>query len=282
MRPFFERFCPRAAAAGRPALMGIVNVTPDSFSDGGRHCSPNAAALWAARLLEDGADILDVGAESTRPGFSPVEAEEERRRLVPALRAIRAAFPDVAISVDTRKASVAADALAAGADIVNDVSSLEDPDMAAVVRRAGCGLVLMNGWREHVGARPRAAAPGSLGRWVARGLFEAREAALVAGVAVDALCLDPGFGFGLRGADNAEVLRFLPTIVREAGNLPVLVGPSRKHFLAAMYPEAHGDSDRATALFCSAAVAAGARILRVHAPAASIQALAQNAAPPRV
>ena len=161
MKPFLERFCPAAAAAGRPAAMGIVNATPDSFSDGGAHATPEAAVAWARGLVAAGADLLDVGAESTRPGYAPVPADEEERRLVPVVAALRAALPGVPISADTRKASVARAALDAGADIVNDVSSLEDPDMAALVRERGAGLVLMNGWPEHNGA-PRDAAPGGL------------------------------------------------------------------------------------------------------------------------
>ena len=267
MKPFFERFCPAAAAAGRPAVMGIVNATPDSFSDGGAHATPAEAVAWARGLVDAGADLLDVGAESTRPGYSPVPADEEERRLVPVVAALRAALPGVPISADTRKASVARAALDAGADVVNDVSSLEDPDMAALVRERGAGLVLMNGWPEHNGA-PRDAAPGGLAAWVLRGLRAARARALAAGIAEEALCLDPGFGFGLKGADNAEVLRGLADIVAGCAPCPVLVGPSRKHFLAAQYPEADGDRDRATALFCAEAVRAGARILRVHAVAA--------------
>ena len=156
-------------------------------------------------------------------------------------------------------------ALEAGADIVNDVSAFADPAMAPLVAGAGAGAILMNGFAEHAGERPRAAASGALGAWVLAGLRAARGRALAAGVDEAALCLDPGFGFGLKGADNAEVLRGLAGIVAGCAPCPVLVGPSRKHFLAAQYPEARGDRDRATALFCAEAVAAGARILRVHA-----------------
>ena len=267
MQDFFLRFCPRAAAEGRPAVMGIVNATPDSFSDGGAHATPAAAVAWARALVDAGADLFDVGAESTRPGFSPVPAGTEAARLLPVVRALHEAFPEVPISVDTRKASVARAALEAGAAIVNDVSSLEDPAMAPLVRETGAGLVLMNGWREHCGAF-RGAAPGALGAWVADGLAAARARAHRAGLSDKSLCLDPGFGFGLRGGENAEVLRALPGLVAAARPCPVLVGPSRKHFLAGMYPEARGDRDAATALFCAEAVRAGASILRVHAPAA--------------
>ena len=268
MPGFLARFCPRALAEGRPALMGIVNATPDSFSDGGEAASPEAAAARAERLLADGADLIDLGAESTRPGFEPVPADEELRRLLPALRAIRAAHPRAVLSVDTRKATVAAAALEAGADIVNDVSALADPAMAPLLARTGAGAILMNGFAEHIGARARAAAPGALGAWVLAGLLDARDRALAAGIAQDALCLDPGFGFGLKGADNEEVLRALPSIVAGCAPCPVLAAASRKHFVRAAFPEAGGDRDRATVLFHAACARAGAAILRVHDVAA--------------
>lgn len=264
---FLERYCPRAVAEQRPAYMGIVNVTPDSFSDGGTHDAPDAAADWAAHLLADGADILDLGAESTRPGFDPhaVTPAAEAARLLPALRAIRARFPHAVLSIDTRHAAVAAAALEAGAGIINDVSSFEDPDMARVVRESGAGVVLMSGWREHIGVEKRAAAPGALGAWVAANLRRFRDDALRAGIAPEALCLDPGFGFGLKHTDNAEVLRSVGAFVREFAPVPILIGPSRKHFLLAQYPEAQGDADDATARFCRDAVAQGAQLCRVHA-----------------
>ena len=268
MAGFLVRFCPRALAEGRPALMGVVNVTPDSFSDGGAHDAPAAALAHASRLLAEGADLLDLGAESTRPGFEPVPADEELRRLLPALRAIRAAHPRAVLSVDTRKAAVAAAALAAGADIVNDVSAFADPAMAPLVAGAGAGAILMNGFAEHAGERPRAAAAGTLGAWVLAGLREARGRAIAAGVDEAALCLDPGFGFGLKGLENAEVLRALPGIVAGCAPCPVLAGASRKHFVCAAFPEAAGDRDRATVLFHAACVRAGAAILRVHDVAA--------------
>lgn len=268
MAGFLERFCPRAAAAGRPALMGIVNATPDSFSDGGSFAAPAAAAARAERLLADGADLLDLGAESTRPGFVPVPAAEELRRLLPALRAVRAACPDAVLSVDTRKAAVAAAALDAGADVVNDVSALADPEMAPLLARTGAGAVLMNGFAEHAGLRPRAAAPGALGAWVLGGLRDAFARATAAGIDPGAICLDPGFGFGLKGAENVEVLRALPDVVAALAPVPVLAGASRKHFVAAAFPEAGGDREAATVLFHAACVRAGAAVLRVHDAAA--------------
>ena len=273
MTPFLPRFFPRAAAEGRPALLGILNATPDSFSDGGLHAAPEDAVARAARLLADGADGLDVGAESTRPGFTPVPPDEELRRLLPVLRALRAAFPAAVLSVDTRHAAVARAALDLGASIVNDVSALADPDMAPLVASSGAGLVLMHGWPEHAGLRPRAAAPGALADWVASGLSSLLARALAAGIAPERICADPGFGFGLKRADNAEVLRGLPRIVAACAPCPLLVGPSRKHFLAEQFPEAAGDPDRATALFCAEAVRLGASALRVHDVAVVCSAL---------
>lgn len=266
MKQFLEQFTPKAVAEKRCALMGIVNLTPDSFSDGGRHNQLDAAVAWSEKLLADGADLLDLGAESTRPGFNPgrVGAEEEKARLIPVVRALRKRFPECVLSIDTRKAIVAQAALDEGADIINDVSSFEDPGMLDIVRRYSAGLVLMSGYREHIGARPRAAESGSLGAWVADNLRIFRDQALAAGIAAEKLCLDPGFGFGLKRADNAEVLRSTADYVREFAPMPILIGPSRKHFLLAQYPEAGDDIDEATRLFCEEAANQGAQIFRVH------------------
>lgn len=266
MKQFLEQYAPKAVAENRRALMGIVNLTPDSFSDGGRHDKLDQAVAWAEKLLADGADLLDLGAESTRPGFDPgrVSAEEEKARLLPVVRALRKRFPTCVLSIDTRKADVAQAALDEGADIINDVSSFEDPGMPEVVRRYSAGLVLMSGYREHVGARQRSAGPGSLGTWVADNLRNFRDQALAAGIAAEKLCLDPGFGFGLKRADNAEVLHSTADYVRAFAPMPILIGPSRKHFLLAQYPEANGDPDTATRLFCEEASKQGAQIFRVH------------------
>ena len=274
MTPFFRRYFPAAASEGRAGVLGILNATPDSFSDGGANLSPEAAAASARRLAAEGADALDVGAESTRPGFSPVPPEEQIRRLVPVLRAVRAAVPDIPVSVDARFPDVAAAALENGADFLNDQGGLADPGMAALARDAGCGVVAMHGFPEHAGLRPRDAAPGALGAWVARGLREIAGRALAAGIAPEALCLDPGFGFGLKRGDNAEVLAATPELVAAAGAAPVLVGPSRKHFLAGTYPDLASDPDAATARFCLEAVRLGARVVRVHAPGPVHAALA--------
>ena len=275
MTPFFRRYFPSAAREGRAGVLGIVNATPDSFSDGGRHDTPAAAAECARRLVAEGADALDVGAESTRPGFSPVPPDEQLRRLLPVLRAVRAAVPGVPVSVDARFADVAAAALENGADFLNDQGGLADPAMTALARRAGCGAVAMHGFPEHAGARTRPAGPGGLGPWVAGGLRDIAARAAAAGLAPEALCLDPGFGFGLKRGENAEVLAAMPLLLAAAGASPLLAGPSRKHFLAGMYPALASDPDAATARFCLEAVRLGARIVRVHAPAPVRAALSE-------
>lgn len=277
---FFRRCFPSAAAEGRPGILGILNATPDSFSDGGANASPEAATARARYLLSTGADALDIGAESTRPGFVPVGPEEQLRRLLPVLRAVRAEFPSVAISVDTRSAEVAAAALAEGADVVNDQGGLSDPDMAAIVARTGAGVVAMHGFAEHCGLRSRAAEPGGLGKWVAEGLREIAGRAAASGIAPESLCLDPGYGFGLKKLDNLEVLSSTAALAAAAAPCPLLVGPSRKHFLPLLYPGA-ASPDEATALFCAESVRLGARILRVHEPGPTVAAL-RAATPPLV
>ena len=262
----------RVVTLARPMVMGILNVTPDSLSDGGRHAGVDAALGHAARMLEEGAAILDVGGESTRPGFTPVGAEEELRRTLPVVREIRRAFPGCLISIDTMKARVAAAALEAGADIVNDVAGLADPGMAEVVRENGAGYVLMHGYAEHVGA-PRAAAPGHLGVWMAAGLERLYTKALAAGIRPECICLDPGFGFGKKRLENVEALQALPELARRHGR-PVLVGASRKHFVNAAHPEAGGDAVAASVAFALDALRLGGRIFRVHDVLATCTALA--------
>ncbi len=247
----------RTLALDRPLVMGILNVTPDSFSDGGQLSSPAVVVARAIDMLEAGADILDVGGESTRPGAAPVSPAEEEARVVPAVGAVRAALPDAVISVDTTKATVARAALAAGADLINDVTGLGDPDMARVVRDAGCAIVLMRNddaegdMVEHARARLQALV----------------ERALTAGIPRQAIILDPGLGFGARpGADpedNLALVRGLPRLA-ELG-FPILVGGSRKRFIGALT----GEEEAARRVGGSVAVAVaavlgGAHIVRVH------------------
>lgn len=218
----------------RPLVMGIVNVTPDSFSDGGAYASVEAARDAALRMVADGADMLDVGGESTRPGASPVIANEQIRRVVPVIRALRDARCPVPVSVDTTSVEVAAEALRAGAVIVNDVSAAtDDPDMLGVVARAGAGVILM-----HRAQRPaqdrysdqyrQPPMEGDVVNAVHAFLARRLEAAVASGVPRDRVALDPGLGFGKTVEQNLELIRR----GNELGTLgrPVVSGISRKSF----------------------------------------------------
>jgi dihydropteroate synthase len=255
----------RRLALGRPLVMGILNATPDSFSDGGALPTPRAVADRARELLAQGADLLDLGGESTRPGHADVPADEELRRVVPAVQAVRQALPDAVLSIDTRKAAVASAALAAGADLVNDVSALGDPRMGAVVGAAGCALVLMRNQalRGDVVAAARAE------------LDQAVRRAVTAGIRREALVLDPGLGFGdPPGSDVAANLALLQASRRLGGGLPVLVGASRKRVVGTLTGEPVaarrvGGSVAAALL----AVQGGAAIVRVHDVRETVAAL---------
>ena len=258
--------------AGRPLLVGVVNITPDSFSDGGRFLDPPSAVLQALKLADEGADLLDLGAESTRPGggvygagASAVAVDEEIARLLPVLERLRP-LTGLPLSIDTRKAAVAAAALAAGADLINDVSGLGDPRMAEVVRESGCPIVLMHS-RGELATMQRGISFHDLVGEVRYELAELAGRAMDAGIARQRIVLDPGLGFGKRGEQNLELLRRLPELV-ELG-FPILVGASRKSFLG----EVGGApaAERLPASLAPAAVAArgGARLLRVHDVAAT-------------
>ena len=215
-----------------PVIFGILNTTPDSFSDGGDFVDPEAAAAHAALMRDDGADGIDVGGESTRPGADPVAEGEERRRTIPVIEAVLKANPDAAISIDTYRASTAEAALEAGARIVNDVSALRgDPRMAALVAEAGCPVVLM-----HMLGEPRTMQREPHYEDVVREVrdFLARRAeyAISAGVDAEKVILDPGIGFGKTLEHNLALLRHLDAIV-DLG-FPVLLGASRKRFLGAI------------------------------------------------
>lgn len=256
----------RRLTLDRPLVMGILNLTPDSFSDGGALPTPAAAARRAQELLAQGADLLDLGGESTRPGHAPVPADEELRRVVPALQAVRQALPDAVLSVDTRKAVVARAALEAGADLVNDVSALADPAMPAVVAAAGCTVVLMR-HQDCAGPDVVAAARAQLDSHVAR--------AVAGGIPAEALVLDPGLGFGTPpGGDVQANLALLRSVRTLGSGRPVLVGASRKRFIGALTGEGQADQrvggSVAAALL---AVQGGASIVRVHDVAATVHAL---------
>lgn len=253
--------------------MGVVNVTPDSFSDGGRHLTPQAALAHARRLLAEGADILDIGAESTRPGALPASEAEELDRVVPLVEAL-ARETDTPISVDTRKPAVARAAVAAGAAIWNDVSALRHaPDSLATAAELGCAIVLMHmqGTPETMQAAPRY---DDVAAEVAAFLAERTEAAVAAGVARDRIWLDPGIGFGKhRTRHNLPLLAGLAPLV--ALGRPVLLGVSRKAFIGAVDP---GGEDPAARLGGSiaaalAGVAQGVSAVRVHDVRETVQAV---------
>jgi len=244
----------------RTLVMGVLNVTPDSFSDGGRFHDEREAVGRGLQIAEEGADLLDVGGESTRPGSQSVPAEEEWRRIGGVIEAVHrhSAIP---ISVDTRKPEVARRAIASGAAIVNDVTGLRDPAMAKLVAESGAGAVIMHmrGEPATMQADPRYA---DVVAEVTAFLAQQLESAVAAGVPREAIVLDPGIGFGKTPAHNEELLRGLPGI-RGLGR-PVLVGVSRKSFLATVHPK--GDTRRLEASLAAAgfAVLQGADIVRVH------------------
>jgi len=251
----------RRLTLDRPLLMGIVNVTPDSFFDGGRFCDPQLAVAHALRLVEEGADLLDIGAESTRPGASPVDEREERRRLVPIVAAVVKAV-SVPISVDTSKAEVARAAIDAGAVMVNDVTALRgDNAMVDVVAQTGAGLALMHmrGTPKTMQQAPRY--DDVVGE-VAQFLAERACFAIEHGVAKDRLVVDPGIGFGKTLDHNLDLLANL-RVFTELG-YPLLVGPSRKGFIGQLTDQSVEARGWGTAGAVALAVEHGASILRVH------------------
>jgi dihydropteroate synthase len=246
--------------------MGILNVTPDSFSDGGRFQRVDDAVAHGLRLRAEGADLIDVGGESTRPGAQRVEPAEEIARVLPVITELCSA--GVPVSVDTYRAVVAEAAIAAGASVVNDVSGgLGDPNMAGVVRAAGCPWILMH-WRGHSKDMQRLARYGDVVAEVRAELIHRVEAALAAGVAPQSLILDPGLGFAKTAEHNWALLADLAGLI-ELG-YPVLVGASRKSFLGALLagpdgaPRPAPGREAATAAITALAAAAGAWGVRVH------------------
>lgn len=257
--------------------MGVVNVTPDSFSDGGRHLDANAALAQARQLIADGADILDIGGESTRPGAEPVSEAEELARVIPLITAIRAenAIP---LSIDTMKPAVARAAAAAGATLWNDVSALRfSPDAPAVAAELGCEVVLMHMLGEP-GTMQDAPRYDDVVSEVEAFLLARAEVAMAAGVAREKLWLDPGIGFGKTLEHNLALLRALPRFV--ALGFPVLLGASRKRFIAAIDPAARDAGDRLGGSLTVAleGARAGVAAVRVHDVAETRQALAVQAA----
>ena len=260
-----------------PRVMGIVNVTPDSFSDGGRHAGVAAAVEHGLRLVEQGADILDVGGESTRPGAEPVDVVEEIARTVPVVEGLRARW-DGPISIDTMKPEVARAAVAAGATMWNDVAALGwSPDAPAVAAELGCEVVLM-----HMKGEPRTmqADPRyeDVVAEVTDWLVARAEAAMAAGVARERIRLDPGLGFGKTAAHNLLLTARLDRLV--AAGFPVLYGASRKRTIQSVDPTATDPLDRLGGSLALALEAArrGAAIIRVHDVRETVQALKLQAA----
>ena len=263
MRPPIEERFPR------PSVMGVLNVTPDSFFDGGVHARPEPAVAAGWRMLEEGAAIVDVGGESTRPGAEPVTAEEELARVEPVLQGLAGA----PLSIDTSKARVARRALELGAELVNDVTALRgDPELAGVVAEAGCYLCLM-----HMQGEPRTMqrAPRyeDVASEVAAFLEERLAFAVSGGVREELVCLDPGIGFGKTVEQNFELVRRLDVLL--ALGRPVLVGFSRKSSLGRVLgdPEARTGTLSASLAAAVAAYERGATILRVHDVRETVEAL---------
>ena len=255
-----------AAVRPVPQLMGILNVTPDSFSDGGQLAHPEQVVQRAQQHVAEGASWLDLGAESTRPGAAPISVAEELRRLLPALRALKAARLSARISVDTRRAAVAAEALALGADAINDVSALGDSDMAPLVAQAQVPIIVMH----YGGPAPWGGAQGAhyddVVQEVGAFLQNVASRALEAGIAPPNIWFDPGLGFGKTPEHNLALLQQLHQLV--ALGQPIALGPSRKRFLQRLVGKPSQGCDEATAAACCVATLQGVHLLRVHAPGA--------------
>lgn len=252
--------------------MGILNVTPDSFSDGGKYSTVQAAILQAEKMLADGADIIDVGGESTRPGSDPVQAEEQIRRVVPVIKALRALRANFSISIDTTLAAVAEAALQAGADMINDVSGgTGDAKILTVAARHDAPIVLMHSQGAPKTMQDDPYYDDAVGE--VRAYLQARiAAALRAGIRDERIIIDPGIGFGKRRQDNLDLLAHLDTFV-ELGR-PVLLGTSRKRFMGSLCNiQEPSELVTATAATTALGVMAGVKLFRVHDVKENRQAL---------
>lgn len=255
----------------RTLVMGVLNVTPDSFSDGGRFFDRGRALEHAARMVEEGADILDVGGESTRPGGSQVDADEEMRRVLPIIEAL-AGRSRVPVSVDTWKSSVARAALAAGAEMVNDISGLRfDPALADEAARESAGLVLMHSLGDFGTLHTREPVADIIGE-VSDDWRRMVAEAVRRGVSRERIALDPGIGFGKTHEQNLELLAKLDLLAREFADFPLLVGTSRKRFIGRLLGDAPvGERLHGTLATVTAAVLRGAAIVRVHDVRAAVE-----------
>lgn len=239
----------------RTLIMGILNATPDSFSDGGRYTNVEAAVAHAKAMVEDGADILDIGGESTRPGFEPVEVKEEIRRIVPVIRAVREALPHIPLSIDTYKAETARVALEAGAHIINDIWGLKgDPNMAAAAAEYGCPVIINH--------NRHARDYNDLVPDVLADLQSSVSIAHTAGIADEQIWLDPGIGFAKTHEDNLELLGRLSEL--SALGYPVLLGTSRKRFIKQTLNLPVEELVEGTAATVVLGIAHGCQIMRVH------------------
>lgn len=255
----------RTLSLERPQIMGILNVTPDSFSDGGRFFSLEAAVLRAREMEREGADIIDIGGESTRPNAPAVTLAQELDRVIPVIEALKGRI-SIPISIDTYKAGVAKAACAAGAEIVNDVTGLMfDPEMAAVVAEADAGLVVMH-TRGMPDTMQKDTGYGDLIADVKEYLARSMALARSAGLAEGRIAVDPGLGFGKSVQGNLELIKRLDEFL-ELGR-PILVGPSRKSFIGAVTGREGGERIFGTAAAVAMSIAHGATILRVHDVAA--------------
>jgi len=257
--------------------MGVLNVTPDSFSDGGEFFGVEPAVAQAEKMFDEGAQVIDVGGESTRPGSEPVSPEEELRRVLPVIQAMLSARPDSIVSIDTYRSSVAEAALDAGARAVNDVTALGDPRMAGLMAERGCPIILMHMLGEPKSMQQHPRYEDDVVREVRDFLAERAQQAIRAGVELENIILDPGIGFGKTPEHNLRLLKRLDSLV-ELG-FPVLVGVSRKSFLGKIT----GSEDPKSRLFGTVAANVlayerGASLFRVHDVRANKEALAVAAA----
>jgi len=254
----------------RPLVMGILNVTPDSFSDGGVHSEVDKAVAAALQMQADGADIIDIGGESTRPYSDPVSADEETDRIAPVIEKLRGQL-QIPISIDTSKAKVAQTAIDLGAEIINDITGLEgDPDMPQVAADSGVGICVM-----HMQGTPQtmqdAPAYQDVVQEIHDYLLQRRQACLDHGIQLDRICLDPGIGFGKTHDHNLELLRATHSFTQLG--TPILIGHSRKGFIAHVLGDREADRTAGTLGVSIAVASAGAHVIRIHDVKPTVDAL---------